>query len=76
MTVKELRRELKKKIEYLSKENLKMADSFIAYLGERESIEATEELDNIPGLWEEVKRAMKDVAEGNFTPVEKLKRKY
>lgn len=76
MTTKELRRRLKKKIDCLSAGRLKVAEDFIAYLDERESCEATEELMNIPGLRKELDRAEKDIAAGKTTPVEKLKRKY
>lgn len=52
-----------------------MAD-FLAYLSERESTEATNELLKIPGFVEAFNKAQKDIAAGKVTTVEQLKRKY
>ncbi len=64
MTARELRRELKRRIDRLSEERLAVADDFLAYVEERESDEATAELVRIPGLVDELKEAEEDIAEG------------
>lgn len=64
MTARELRRELKRRIDRLSEERLAVADDFLAYVEERESDDATAELLRIPGLLDELKEAERDIAEG------------
>ena len=72
----ELRQKVKEYIEQLSPERLRVAADFLAYLADKESEEATQELLNIPGFLEAFEKAKKNIAAGNVTPVEKLRRKY
>jgi hypothetical protein len=76
MNTQELRQQVKEYIDKLSPEKLLVAADFLAYLAERESNLATEELLQIPGFIEAFNKAKKDVAAGNVTSVEQLKRKY
>ena len=55
MSNRELKRIANLRLKSLSPERLKVAIDFLAYLEERESNEATEELLRIPGLEEELK---------------------
>lgn len=71
-----LRREVKKAIDTLSKARLRTAADFLRYLQRLESDEATEELMRIPGAIDEIEQGMKDIAAGRTTPVKNLKRKY
>jgi len=76
MNTQELRQQVKEYIDELSPERLLVAADFLAYLAERESNLATEELLLIPGFIEAFNKAKKDVAAGKVTSVEQLKRKY
>ncbi|MEG4804845.1 hypothetical protein QUB63_29485 [Microcoleus sp. ARI1-B5] len=76
MNTQELRQQVKEYIDELSPERLLVAADFLAYLAERESNLATEELLQIPGFREDFNKAKKDVAAGKVTAVEQLKRKY
>jgi hypothetical protein len=75
MSTVELRRETKRRIEQLSPERLQVAADFVAYLAERESNEATEELLRIPGLTKALEEAERGIAAGRVTRVEGLRRK-
>jgi len=75
MDTQTLRREAKRKLDSLSADCLKAANDFLAYLGERESNEATEKLLRIPGFLEAFETAQKEIADGELTPAENLKRK-
>ncbi|HVG09415.1 MAG TPA: hypothetical protein VNM67_17050 [Thermoanaerobaculia bacterium] len=68
-------RRAKKRLETLSPERLRVADDFLAYLEERESNEATEELVQIPGFLERLSAAEQDAREGRLTSFEHLRRK-
>jgi hypothetical protein len=70
------RRRAKRRIDNLSDERVRAADDFLAYLEERESNEATEELLRIPGLLDRLKEAEEDIAAGRTVAVEDLRRKY
>ena len=70
------RRRAKRRIDALPDERIDVADDFLAYLEERESNEATEELVRIPGLLEQLKEAEKDIAEGRTVAAKDLHRKY
>ncbi len=74
-TTTALRRQAKRRIEGLSTERLRVADDFLAYLEERESNEATDELLNIPGFAESLAQAKQETAAGQLTSVSKLRRK-
>jgi len=76
MTKGELLRRAKRRLSGLSKEHLLVADHFLAYLEEAESVQATEELLRVPGFAEAFEEAQRDVEAGRLTPVEDLKRKY
>jgi hypothetical protein len=76
MSTLELRDQVKEYIDQLSPERLRVAADFLAYLAERESNEATQELLNIPGFLEAFEKAKKNIAVGNMTSVENLRRKY
>jgi hypothetical protein len=65
MTTTEIRHQIEEYIDRLSPERLKVAADFLAYLAERESQEATEELLNIPGFMESFEKAKQDIAAGN-----------
>jgi hypothetical protein len=70
------RRIAKRRLDSLSADRLRVADDFLAYLQEREDNEATEELLRIPGFVERLEKAERQIAAGQVTPVEKLRRKY
>ncbi|OKH39394.1 hypothetical protein NIES2119_06545 [[Phormidium ambiguum] IAM M-71] len=72
----DIRNQAKEYVEQLSAEKLLVAVDFLAYLLERDSNEATEELLRIPGFQETFAKAKKDIAAGKVIPVDQLKRKY
>ena len=76
MGIRELRRRARRRLDGLSRDHLLVADHFLAWLEDCESIEATEELLRIPGLQEAMDEAERDIEAGRLTPVEDLKRKY
>ncbi len=67
MNTTQLRHQTKEFIDQLSPKRLQVAADFLAYLAERESNEATEELLNIPGFLESFERSKKDIAEEKVT---------
>ena len=71
---RELRREAKKRLDALSPERLKVATDFLAYLEERESNEATEELLRIPGLLAAFRKAEKQTPVGKLTDWRKVRK--
>ena len=75
MNATEIRRQAKRRISCLSPDRLQVADDFLAYLEERESSEATEELLRIPGFVEAFKDACMEVDAGKLTPLSELRRK-
>ncbi len=52
----------------LSPERLRVAADFLAYLDERESNEATEELLSIPNFKEDFQEALQDFENGDVVP--------
>jgi hypothetical protein len=66
MTIQEIRNEIKKYADQLSAKNVNVAYEFMAYLAEKESEEATQELLEIPGILEEIEQGKKDIEEGNL----------
>jgi len=76
MNTTEIRQQAKEYLEQLSPKKLLVAVYFLAYLAERETNEATEELLQIPGFSEAFAKAKKDIAAGKVIPVDELKRKY
>lgn len=75
MSPMEILHQAKERLERLSEDRLRVAADFLAYLEERESNEATEELLQIPGFLEDFRRAEEEVRTGRLTPVSALKRK-
>lgn len=76
MSNAEIRHQINQYIAQLSPQRLRVAADFLAYLAERESEEATEELLEISGFVEAFEEAKRDIAAGRLTPVEDLQRKY
>lgn len=66
MTTAEIRHQIKEYIDCLSPERLKVAIDFLAYLVERESQEATEELLQIPGLINSLEKAEAEIPTGSY----------
>ena len=64
----------KDRLERLSRDRLKVASDFLAYLDEREQSEATEELLRIPGFEEAFQDAVRQVDEGHIVRLEHIKR--
>jgi hypothetical protein len=64
MNTSQLRQEINYTLERLSPENLKIVAEFLAYLADKESELATQELLDIPGFIASFERGKKDVAEG------------
>ena len=75
MSPLEILHQAKERLERLSEDRLRVAADFLAYLEDRESNEATEELLQIPGFLDDFRRAEEEVRAGRLTPVEALKRK-
>lgn len=57
----------KKRLEELTPARLRAADEFLAYLEERESDEATEELLGLPGFREALEEGEREAQAGNLT---------
>ena len=74
MSTADLRRQAQQRIECLSAERLRVALDFLAYLEERDSNEATEELLKIPGFVGALEDAEREIAAGHVTPVTELRR--
>ena len=58
----------------LSHERLRVAANFLAYLDERESNDATEELLSIPNFMEDYQEAMQDMERGDVVAFESIRR--
>jgi PHD/YefM family antitoxin component YafN of YafNO toxin-antitoxin module len=74
MKVDELRAHAKRRIDCLSKKQLRSAVDSIAYFEELECREATEELMQIPGLFEESKKAEEEIGRGDVVSWEEISR--
>jgi uncharacterized protein YfeS len=59
-------------LKQLSLERLQVVADFVAYLADKESEEATQELEKIPGFVESFEKGKKDISEGRITPLEQL----
>ena len=68
MTVTELRRRAKRRLERLSPQRLAVADDFLAYLEDRDLDEATGELLRIPGFLPAFTEATREAAAGDVMP--------
>ena len=61
-------------LQRLSPEKLRVAADFLAYLDERESNDATEELLSIPNFKEDFQEAMQDIERGNVVSFKSIRR--
>lgn len=59
-----LRQQINQYLDRLSSERLQLVADFLAYLEDKESEDATQELLDIPGFIESLDRGKKDIAEG------------
>lgn len=66
MTTIEIRNQIDAYIDRLSPERLLFVADFLAYLADRESQEATEELLRIPNFYESMLRAESEISIGNY----------
>lgn len=64
MNTSQLRQEINYNLEKISPDNLKIVAEFLAYLADKESELATQELLDIPGFIASFERGKQDVAEG------------
>jgi len=73
MNKPEIRQTIDQYLNHLSPERLNIVVDFLAYLADKESEEATQELLDIPGFMESFYRGKKDIAEGRVTSWAQLK---
>ena len=64
MNTSEIRQQINQHLDRLSSDRLQLVAEFLAYLADKESEEATQELLDIPGFIESFERGKKDIAEG------------
>ncbi len=64
MNTTEIRHQINQYLDRLSSDRLQLVADFLAYLADKESEEATQELLDIPGFIESFERGKKDIAEG------------
>ena len=64
MSNTEVRQQINQYLDGLSSERLQLVADFLAYLVDKESEDATQELVDIPGFIESFERGKKDIAEG------------
>lgn len=69
-----LLKEVERRLRTLSVERLQVASDFLAYLEERESAEATEELLRISGLEEALAQALRQMERGEVVRFEDIRR--
>ncbi|MFM7424130.1 MAG: hypothetical protein ACKO7W_03880 [Elainella sp.] len=62
----EIRRQIDQYLDQLSSERLNLVVDFLAYLADRESEAATQELLNIPGFIESFEQGKQQLAEGRM----------
>ncbi|MBW4505009.1 MAG: hypothetical protein KME64_00585 [Scytonematopsis contorta HA4267-MV1] len=67
MNPTEIRQQINQNLDTLSSERLGLVAEFIAYLADKESQDATQELLDIPGFIESFERSKKDIAAGRVT---------
>ena len=72
MRPRDLQRQARRRLDGLSREHLLVADHFLAWLEDRESIEATEELLAIPGFLEQFQAGCREADEGKLTDFEDI----
>ena len=73
MTIAELRKRAKERLDSLPPEKVRVAAEFLDYLETAASRDATAELLTIPGLREDVKEASKHVKAGRFKDWRKVR---
>jgi hypothetical protein len=76
MKTEEIRSQIKNYADKLSDKNINTVYEFMAYLADKESEKATQELLEIPGLLTEIEQAKKDIEGGKVINFEQLKRKF
>lgn len=76
MTTPEIREQIQQYVDQLSPRRLRVAADFLAYLAERESQEATEELIKIPGFVEAFEKPSKASPQASSLTGEKSARMY
>jgi hypothetical protein len=64
MSNTEVRQQINQYLDVLSSERLELVADFLAYLAEKESEDATQELLDIPGFIESFEIGKKDITEG------------
>ena len=64
MNTTQIRQQINQYLDRLSSDRLQLVAEFLAYLADKESKEATQELLDIPGFIESFERGKKDIAEG------------
>ena len=64
MNTTEIRQQIDQYLDRLSSDRLQLVAEFLAYLADKESEEATQELLGIPGFIQSFERGKKDIAEG------------
>ena len=69
-----LLQEARARLAALNEERLRVVNDFLAYLLEREEMEATNELLAIPGFEEALEQALHEAEAGEVTAFSKLKR--
>jgi hypothetical protein len=73
MTIAELRKRAKERLDCLPPEKVRVAAEFLDYLETAASRDATAELLKIPGLLRDVKEASKQVKSGRFKDWRKVR---
>ncbi len=66
MNTAEIREQINQHLDRLSSDRLQLVAEFLAYLADKESEEATQELLDIPGFIESFERGKKDIAQGRI----------
>lgn len=64
MNTTEIRQQINQNLDRLSSNRLQLVAEFLAYLADKESEEATQELLDIPGFIESFEKGKKDIAAG------------
>ncbi len=72
----EIQDKINQHLKQLSLERLQVVADFVAYLADKESEEATQELEKIPGFVESFEKGKKDISEGRITGSIPLLNKY
>ena len=71
-----IQEQINQHLKQLSLERLQVVADFVAYLADKESEEATQELQENPGFVESFARGNIDISESRITPLAQRKRKY